>query len=330
MTMPTRSTALNALALTAALVLGACTVVEEGPGADAETDVAVGVKSDAAADLEFRKVLRDTDVQIGRWVGASLEAGAEAREDRELADGYVRAVVKRRLDEFVATSGNVANRTFRLIAVKALGFSDDPRAIAALGAALGDEDPVVLTNATFAASVSGSTELDPALLLPHLSHADADVRSNALVALRKIFEGRTRQGRAPIGEIDRELALGLLEASLIDPVDPMVRGNAAGALGSLRDRRSVDALVDRLSDDDPFIRTHTALALGKIGDPKAIPALVEVIDETPRATPRQAVLTALTVLLEQTGRSVPATLGDTERNWRIFVRESGVETAPRR
>lgn len=322
---PSNSTMRLLSALPVVLFVGlvGCVSTEEPADEGTSLDGAdVAVVSDAATSVPFRKALRDVDVHIGRFVTRSLESGTQARQERDLEASHIRAVVERRLDEFLEQAADESEPTFRQVAVKALGFTDDRRAVELLSETLRTaRDPRLLTNATFAASVSGSPDLDAQALLPLLAGDDADIRSNSLVALRKVFEARARIGRDPIDPGDRELALGLLEAALIDPEDPIVRGNAAGALGSLRDRRSVDALVDRLSDTNPFIRTHTALALGKIADPKAIPALLEVIDETPRETPRQAVLTALTILLERNGRTVPDYLDDTERTWKTFVRE---------
>ena len=113
----------------------------------------------------------------------------------------------------------------------------------------------------------------------------------------------------------------LIETALFDAADPMIRANAAAAIGALGDPRGVDPLVNILRDDNPLVRTMTAIALGKLGDEKAIPSLVKVIDSTGPGTPRRAVLLALTTLLEKKGFNAPADLGDTQRAWEQYVAE---------
>jgi hypothetical protein len=47
-----------------------------------------------------------------------------------------------------------------------------------------------------------------------------------------------------------------------------------------------------------------------------------VIDETPRGSPRSAVLLGLTILLEAEGLKVPSDLSDMERNWEEYVQRA--------
>src|SRR3954462_15143031 len=53
-----------------------------------------------------------------------------------------------------------------------------------------------------------------------------------------------------------------------------LRRLAAWALGPLRDRRAVPALVRRLDDADPEVRKIVALTLGQIGDPRGEAAVI--------------------------------------------------------
>jgi HEAT repeat protein len=93
-------------------------------------------------------------------------------------------------------------------------------------------------------------------------------------------------------------------------------------MGALGDARGVDPLLNLLRDANPVVRMHTALALGKLGDRRAIRPLVSVIDETPRGSPRSAVLLGLTILLEAEGLKVPSDLSDIERNWEEYVQRA--------
>lgn len=51
------------------------------------------------------------------------------------------------------------------------------------------------------------------------------------------------------------------------------------ALGQLSDKRSVDTLIDALSDKNRLVRRQAAEALGLIGDNRAIDALVKTLED---------------------------------------------------
>ena len=61
--------------------------------------------------------------------------------------------------------------------------------------------------------------------------------------------------------------------------DPAVRGEGAGALGKLGDRRAVGPLTRALDrDPDLMVRARAAWALGELGDPRAKEPLLEAMD----------------------------------------------------
>jgi HEAT repeat protein len=51
-------------------------------------------------------------------------------------------------------------------------------------------------------------------------------------------------------------------------------------LGKLKDERTTDALMRRLSDRDKTVRSRAADALGEIGDTKAIPRILKTLKDT--------------------------------------------------
>lgn len=61
--------------------------------------------------------------------------------------------------------------------------------------------------------------------------------------------------------------------------DPLVRRQAAEALGEIQDPRAVDPLGDVLKDKDALIRRHAVKALGKIKDAQAVPLLIGVLND---------------------------------------------------
>jgi hypothetical protein len=81
-------------------------------------------------------------------------------------------------------------------------------------------------------------------------------------------------------EIGDDNAVRLLVATLRDP-EFLVRGAAADALGTLRNRAATQPLIDVLRAGEYLVvLKSTAAALGAIGDPKALDALRRLIIET--------------------------------------------------
>ena len=153
-------------------------------------------------------------------------------------------------------------------------------------------------------------------------HPDADVRSNALMALWHSLDARVRSGGSALDPITHSRALTLLQATLSEPDTPAIRAHAAACLGAMGDRRAVAPLVQLLErDTDPFVRTLTAFALAKLGDRSALPALVRMVDRAGDGTPRSAVITAIRAIAEQHGVAAPTDLPDTSRAWGRFVDE---------
>jgi len=77
-------------------------------------------------------------------------------------------------------------------------------------------------------------------------------------------------------------AVQLLVGALRDPEYVSIRWRAARALGKLRAREAVGALVDALHDESQHVRKGVAQALGQIGDPGAVPALIEALRDDER------------------------------------------------
>lgn len=61
--------------------------------------------------------------------------------------------------------------------------------------------------------------------------------------------------------------------------DPLVRRQAAEALGEIRDPRAVEPLIALLKDTDPLIRRHAVKALGKISNARAVSPLIGVLND---------------------------------------------------
>jgi HEAT repeat protein len=232
-------------------------------------------------------------------------------------------------NDLLALAGNAADPQPRRTAVKALAFSQDHASVPVLVRALAQRDDArLVTSATFALArlADPSTPTEPLMTL--VRDADSNVRSNTLLALSRVFDAKTKAGGSALDPIQAKEAVPVLEMALFDPQDPIVRANAAQALGALGDPRGVDPLINLMRDPHPLVRTKTAIALGKLGDLKAVPALVKAIDDTPEGTPRNSVILGLTLLLEKHGAMPPASLGDSGRVWETYVRETMGSLAP--
>lgn len=82
----------------------------------------------------------------------------------------------------------------------------------------------------------------------------------------------------PILSLGRRL-FALLEDTLGERANPpVVRAEAARALGLVSDPRAVEPLLTALADPSPMTRTGVAEALRTLGDPRAVPALLAAWD----------------------------------------------------
>ena len=72
--------------------------------------------------------------------------------------------------------------------------------------------------------------------------------------------------------------------------------NVAVALGNLKSREAVPALIGCLDDDEELVRGHAAWALGRIGDPSALPSLQRRLRTEMSAAAREEISEALAAL----------------------------------
>jgi len=316
-----------ALAVVAALA--GCASQPPSPQPDkkpAEADTSGAAKaadpaSAAQREVRLARALMNIDERVDRFVALAAQPGEEPRSERNLLGPALAAQVAEFKRELIPMAGDASNPERRRIAVKALAFCDDPAAVPVLVKCLEERGDVrLLTNATFALGRIHSPATDTAPLLQLVGHADADVRSNTLMALWHVFDARRAIGASPLDPVAQRSVLAAIEPCLFDPDDPIIRAHAAAVIGALGDPRGVDPLLNLLRDEHPLVRTQTAIALDKLGDPKAIPPLVKVMDTTPIGTPRRVVVLAVTSLFERQGIHPPESLGDESRAWDRWIR----------
>jgi HEAT repeat protein len=212
---------------------------------------------------------------VSQWDAAQAD-GHE--EDARAFAAKVREEVDREFPTFAAASGGRIDVRSQYLAVKALGFSADPRATELLVARLADRDARLVGNALIALKIRS----DPATPLPPilgLLRARAEEpRRFAPLALANVLLARERAGM-PLESRYREDAISSLVAVVKDQ-DPYVRLHAAKAMGALKDVEANDYLSILLRDEHVQIRLAAAAALERIGDPRSFPKVVELLDQS--------------------------------------------------
>jgi hypothetical protein len=152
---------------------------------------------------------------------------------------------------FVLEALNLPDPAAREVAIRSLGKSSNPRAVAPLVALLGDRDRASREHAVRALGSLGPIAVEP--LIRALADPDWHVRTGATVALRIIGDGRA------IEPLIRTMSDG----------NRFVRREAAKSLGRIGGTRAVEPLIRLLQDPDTGVRGRAAIALGRLADPRA-------------------------------------------------------------
>ena len=153
--------------------------------------------------------------------------------------------------EYVIEALALSDPAAREVAIRTLGKSGDPRAVAPLVALLGDGHRGTREHAVRALGALGKVAVEP--LIRALGDSDWHVRTGAAVSLRIIGDGRA------IEPLIRLLGDG----------NRFVRREAAKSLGRIGDARVVEPLIRVLRDQDTGVRGKAVIALGRLGDLRA-------------------------------------------------------------
>ncbi len=164
-----------------------------------------------------------------------------------------------------------SDRDVREAALNALVQLRDPNIFEPLVQALSDESPDVREKAAFGlGQMHDKRAVAP--LTNALKDASADVREQAVFAL---------------GQLRDPAAFDGIVAALRDS-NADVREQAVFALGQLRDRRALEALISALKDTAPDVREQAAFALGQLRDRAAVEALVIALKDSAADVREQA------------------------------------------
>lgn len=158
------------------------------------------------------------------------------------------------------------------------GRLGDLRAVKALLAALGAEQPTVRAQAAIALGELQSKESIPFLLTCMLNDTDTEVRTSATYAFW-FFDDRTRLAQEQVTQT-------LISVLSNEHEHPKVRAQAAEVLGSRGERRALLPLLTALDDASVEVRFWAVFALGQLGDPYALAALEGVAATDQAILPR--------------------------------------------
>jgi len=224
-------------------------------------------------EADESRLFLELDKLVRQWRNASLnDQPVIVKGVAEQIERYSQANLRMVLDGL-----DSENPRFRWVAAASLGFSGRQEAVGPLASALKDSDEAIVVNALLSLAQLSPLERDVIpTLLALLDRDSAWIRSGALSVLGKNLRPE-----------DAGRALLPLLAALQDP-DDVVRNNALGALGRLRDPRAFDPLVRLLVDPFPRIRIRAALALGELEDPRAVPALIPLLEDPSKPVVRAA------------------------------------------
>ncbi len=204
----------------------------------------------------------------------------------------------------VAALADHPNVVVRRAAAKTLTLIADPTAVPALlQAFLHDEDTVVRSSSAGALARTGEAAV-PALLTilaspdqpedikGHAAWALAFIGSEASDYLYRALDDASLDVRCAVigalGHVAQEQpdaqACQLLVAALSDP-EPLIRTEAAAALGQVHYPAAVPPLLGAIHDPALDVRKAAINALGKMGDPAALAPLQALLNATPEAEP---------------------------------------------
>jgi HEAT repeat protein len=133
---------------------------------------------------------------------------------------------------------------------------------------------------------------------------------------------RTRENAAYVFSVVPDLAFAEPVSRATRDESEIVRQSACTALGRMKARQAVPALLPLLRDPSPVVRREAAKALGKIGDRSAAPKVAALLDES-NAETRLAAILALGELKDRAseGRLV-SLLKETSETVRVAAAKS--------
>jgi HEAT repeat protein/beta-lactamase regulating signal transducer with metallopeptidase domain len=272
-----RGQALLLTSVIAIVVLPLAAITSPAAATNAATPEAAGTTADAVAKTEIP--ISAALTKLGSRVGIlnpkqnETEPLPVVRPDVSTKSGAWSAqqVPEARINALIGALADT-ELDVRRMTIRTLGELGDPRAVAALSAALRtDKDPTVRRAAAWALGQIGDDKGVAALSDAIKSDSDLEVRRTSVWA---------------VGQIGSAAATPALAVAVRDN-DKDLRANAVWAIGQIGDASGVAVLATSIKDADASIRNQSAWALGQIGEDNGVSTLTAALkdsDEQVRST----------------------------------------------
>lgn len=333
-----RRSALDTLAFVAALScvgLGACqngsgsrsgrgngdTSQASGSGAGSTVDPASRLGKDRSERC-FRVDALISDWDAAQQDGDEVRTETLAKKIGEETDGD--------FETFAAAAKGDYGVRVQYLAVKALGFSRNPRATGLLVMRLSSGDTDLVANALISIKLRADPSTSLAPLISLMRAKDPNARRFASLAFANVVLARERTGRPIEESYVSEALTGLV--GLVQDRDPIVRLHSAKAMGALRRPEANDFLVLLLKDEHVRIRLAAAAALERIGDARPFPEVVALLDHV--SAEQKPIVREILVSYAERLQRVPLTdaqkaaLGESPRAWDLWFSERLTKQAP--
>ena len=243
---------------------------------------------------ESTKRLRYLENGIEQWNDADYR---QEYARRDSMTSLLRTYTRDHFDDVLRDLGSGSPRR-RAVMAGALGFSGRQEAVQPLIGALEDQYYEVVLHSLASLYHLGRSrdangkklkiKIDPAPIVPFLSHPRSDVRSNAALAL----------SRALTPESPLEYLVPL--ASALEDQDDATRVHAVAAIGAMRHREGMPYLIAALEDPVQLVRVRAALGLGRVEQITAVPSLIGVLERKGEANDvKKAASRALAAILKK-------------------------------
>ena len=301
----------------AALETGASAAPPSTSGAPKEPDPAV--LPGQGKSFLYQNLKSWTDAWIQAYAGPG---GANADEARSLETAIARETWAR-FDEVLQDLKESPNPRWRTAAARGLGFVSNPRVVPALQQALGDADAFVLAAALVSLARIADVHTDDPAVGRLLTYPDKFVQGNAALCLARVFLARRQQALPPVEPPARAASLEAdLRVLLFDTEDPILRADAAQALGGLGSPGAEEALLNRIRDDHPLVRLKVAQSLSYAGTAKSLDGLVDALGREGEKNVQVMLALALGSIVERGGRTPPLSdLGTDAGRWRQWLKK---------
>jgi HEAT repeat protein len=266
----------------------------------------------------YRRITQLTD----NWMAARSSSSLNAADEANALSTAIARETWERFDDVVADLATSDNPRWRVAAARGLGFVQNPKVVPALEGALRDSDASVLAAALVSLGLQAAPEISVEKVSPLLTYPDKYVASNAALCLARVFQSRRMQ---KMDVPPKGTSAGLesdLQVLLFDPVDPILRGTAAQALGELATPACEDALLNRVRDENTFVRMKVVQALAQAGSPKGYDILLDSLGREQLRNVQSVTALAIGSIAERQGlRPDYSDLGVDAALWRRWLKK---------